>query len=217
MSDAIQTFFSQATTQDHNLSPKQQAVLAASLELFAQKGYDATSTADIAHRAGVSEGTIFKRFRTKEGLLQAVLGPFLNQVMPRAADAFVSDLAAQRFPHFQDLLTYAIQDRIRFVMENRAEMKIFIQEVGKNPELLVTMTNMLADLLRDSLNDIFKVYQDKGELVRWESMRIMRYCTSVMIGYLIPNVIMDDQPVNCTQVTHDAVEFLCAGLTPQAK
>lgn len=215
MTEALQTIFGQATKQDDNLSPKQQAVLAASLELFAKKGYDATSTADIAHHAGVSEGTIFKRFRTKEGLLQAILGPFLNRVMPRAAGEFVSDLAAQRFPHFKDLLTYGIQDRIRFVMENRAEMKIFIQEIGKNPELLVQMTNMLADLLRDSFNDIFKVYQDNGELVRWESMRIMRYCTSVMIGYLIPNVIMDDQPVDCAKVTHDAVEFLCAGLTPR--
>ncbi|WP_164509897.1 TetR/AcrR family transcriptional regulator [Lacticaseibacillus porcinae] len=215
MTDALQTIFGQATKQDENLSPKQQAVLAASLELFAQKGYDATSTADIAHHAGVSEGTIFKRFRTKEGLLQAILGPFLNRVMPQAAGAFVSDLAAQRFPHFKDLLTYGIQDRIRFVMENRAEMKIFIQEIGKNPELLVKMTNMLADLLRESFDDIFKVYQDNGELVRWESMRIMRYCTSVMIGYLIPNVIMDDQPVDCEKVTNDAVEFLCAGLTPR--
>ncbi len=37
MTEALQTIFGQATKQDDNLSPKQQAVLAASLELFAKK------------------------------------------------------------------------------------------------------------------------------------------------------------------------------------
>ncbi|WP_461215442.1 TetR/AcrR family transcriptional regulator [Lacticaseibacillus sp. GG6-2] len=215
MVQELQSIFDQEAESGKGLSRKQQAVLDASLELFAAHGYDGTSTADIAHKAGVSEGTIFKRFRTKEGLLQAILGPFLNRVMPKAAGEFVSTLAEQRFPHFADLLEFGIRDRISFVMNNRAEMKIFIQEIGKNPILLVQMTNMLADTMRDSFNDILKVYQDNGELVRWESMRIMRYCTSVMIGYMIPNVIMDDQPVDCEQVTHDAVEFLLAGLTPR--
>ncbi len=215
MVQELQSILGREAESGKALSRKQQAVLTASLELFAEHGYDGTSTADIAHKAGVSEGTIFKRFRTKEGLLQAILGPFLNRVMPKAAGAFVSDLAKQRFPHFADLLEYGIRDRISFVMNNRAEMKIFIQEIGKNPVLLVQMTDMLADALRDSFDDIFKKYQDNGELVRWESMRIMRYCTSVMIGYMIPNVIMYDQPVDCEQVTHDAVEFLLAGLTPR--
>ncbi|MCI1987529.1 MAG: TetR/AcrR family transcriptional regulator [Lactobacillus sp.] len=209
----MQTIFGQAL-DNRGLSRKQQAVLNASLALFAEQGYDGTSTADIAHRAGVSEGTIFKRFRTKEGLLQAILEPFLNQVIPQAAGAFVTELAKKRFPHFKDLLEYGIRDRIDFVMANRPEMKIFIQEIGKNPVLLVQMTNMLADALRASFNDVFKVYQDKGELVQWESMRIMRYVTSVLIGYMIPNVIMDDMPVNKEKVTQEAVEFLMLGLTP---
>ncbi|MEV6137047.1 helix-turn-helix domain-containing protein [Nocardia sp. NPDC051990] len=43
----------------------------AALELFAEQGYDATATAQIAERAGVSEMTLFRHFPTKEALLLA--------------------------------------------------------------------------------------------------------------------------------------------------
>ena len=46
-----------------------EALLVAALELFAEQGYDATTTAAIARRAGVSEMTLFRHFATKDALL----------------------------------------------------------------------------------------------------------------------------------------------------
>lgn len=53
----------------------------AALELFTERGYDATATAQIAQRAGVSEMTLFRHFPTKEALLLA--DPF-DPLMARA-------------------------------------------------------------------------------------------------------------------------------------
>lgn len=50
-----------------------QQVLQAAREVFLEQGFSAT-TASIAKRAGVSEGTLFKRFATKEELFAAALG-----------------------------------------------------------------------------------------------------------------------------------------------
>ena len=44
-------------------------ISSAACELFCEKGYSATSTSEIAKRAEVSEGTIFKYFATKKDLL----------------------------------------------------------------------------------------------------------------------------------------------------
>src|SRR5699024_9455883 len=41
----------------------------AAVELFTEHGYEATGTAQIAQRAGVSEMTLFRHFPTKEALL----------------------------------------------------------------------------------------------------------------------------------------------------
>lgn len=43
----------------------------AALELFVERGYPATATAQIAARAGVSEMTLFRHFPSKESLLLA--------------------------------------------------------------------------------------------------------------------------------------------------
>ena len=44
-------------------------ILEAALNLFITKGFDGTSTAKIAREAGVSNGTLFHYFKTKEALI----------------------------------------------------------------------------------------------------------------------------------------------------
>lgn len=48
-------------------------LLEAAREAFVEQGFSAT-TASIARRAGVSEGTLFKRFATKEDLFEGAIG-----------------------------------------------------------------------------------------------------------------------------------------------
>ena len=55
------------------MTDKQQQILQAALELFANEGYAATSTSKIARQAGVSEGLIFRHFENKQGLLDALI------------------------------------------------------------------------------------------------------------------------------------------------
>ncbi|MCR9145252.1 MAG: TetR family transcriptional regulator [bacterium] len=56
-------------SSDHAGSPKAQAILDASLELFAEKGYDGTAVPLIAEKAGVGAGTIYRYFESKEVLV----------------------------------------------------------------------------------------------------------------------------------------------------
>jgi AcrR family transcriptional regulator len=63
-------------------------ILQAAREVFLSRGFRAT-TAEVAARAGVSEGSIFKRFRSKFELFQAAMGslddaaPFLRELPAR--------------------------------------------------------------------------------------------------------------------------------------
>ncbi len=53
-----------------NPEGKREAILDVSEQLFAEKGYAETSTAEIASKAGVAVGTIFRIFRDKPGILE---------------------------------------------------------------------------------------------------------------------------------------------------
>ena len=55
---------------------KRARVLDAARRLFAERGYAATTTADVARRANVSEGILFHHYGSKEGLLEAVAADY---------------------------------------------------------------------------------------------------------------------------------------------
>lgn len=68
------------------MTEKQEKILQAALELFAKEGFHATSTSKVARHAGVSEGLIFRHFRNKDGLLQAILGEGERRLKAMFAD-----------------------------------------------------------------------------------------------------------------------------------
>ena len=55
------------------MNEKGEKILEAALELFVKNGFDGTSTIEIARKAGVSEALIFKHFKSKAGLLEAII------------------------------------------------------------------------------------------------------------------------------------------------
>lgn len=61
----------QRRTRRKNARPGE--LLAAALDLFVEKGYAATRVEEVAARAGVSKGTLFLYFASKEDLFKAVV------------------------------------------------------------------------------------------------------------------------------------------------
>lgn len=59
-----------------------QAIISASLELFAKHGYSATTTEEIAKKARISKGLIFAHFSTKQDLLFAILDEEIERIIP---------------------------------------------------------------------------------------------------------------------------------------
>ena len=52
---------------------RRRQILEAALAVFTQKGYHATNVSDVAAQAGVSQGTIYWYFESKEELFQAAI------------------------------------------------------------------------------------------------------------------------------------------------
>ena len=74
-------------------------LLAAASECFAEQGVDA-SIDEIARRAGVGHGTVFRRFPTKEALLVAVMLERLRELTRDAEAALEEQDAGAAFGRF---------------------------------------------------------------------------------------------------------------------
>jgi AcrR family transcriptional regulator len=70
--------------RERNKQLKRERLLAAARSLFAKRGFAATTTAQIAERAGVGAGTLFLYFASKEDLLVDIFRAEMDRAIERA-------------------------------------------------------------------------------------------------------------------------------------
>ena len=109
-----------------------QELLDAALELFVEKGFAATRIEEVALRAGVSKGTLYLYYSSKEELLKAVISHHLS--------ARIADGAAQAASHAgsaADLLRGMLVDWWGQLYASPASgvFKLVITEVRNFPEI----------------------------------------------------------------------------------
>lgn len=87
------------------------AILDAAAQLFAQVGYEATTTNAIAQRAQTKIGSLYHFFPNKEAILRALAEEYLQDIRDFSARVFASEEAATiPLPEFIDGIINALQE-----------------------------------------------------------------------------------------------------------
>lgn len=81
----------------------QERIITAARELFAERGLEATLN-DVAHHAGVGVGTVYRRFATKDELLEAIFEDSIDQVVEIAKAALAVEDSWDGFVWFVEHL-----------------------------------------------------------------------------------------------------------------
>jgi AcrR family transcriptional regulator len=84
------------------------AVVGAAYELFAEKGIEAQMD-DIARRAGVGVGTLYRHFPAKEDLLDAVIARRFERLAGRAAEAVRQASSGEAWEAFKGYIEWSAQ------------------------------------------------------------------------------------------------------------
>jgi AcrR family transcriptional regulator len=115
----------------------------AAQRLFAENGYDATSTAKVATAADVPAGLVFYYFPTKRDLLLATVRErsYQGTLQPSGATSV------------HDVLVGAADALTAVFAEHRATQMIVFREAGAQPEL----RQLALDLIASSSGDVAKL------------------------------------------------------------
>jgi AcrR family transcriptional regulator len=105
-----------------------------SLTELAKEGLVSTTTASIAQAAGVSHGTVFVHFPTRDALLSAVIEEFGNRVIPRLHELISSgggvrdilEAHIQGLTEFESFYTRLVMER-HLLPENAKNVLLMIQ------------------------------------------------------------------------------------------
>ena len=139
----------------------QRALIDAATSLFAERGYRGTSVQAIGARAGVSRGSIFWHFGSKEGLLWAVV--------ERAFESWEAEVLVPDVGEATGIeaVRRALAAHRRFLTERAEELRLFyvllFEALGPRPELALEFAK-LHGRLRDMSVPWIKQAIDSGEM-----------------------------------------------------
>ena len=102
-------------------------ILAAADDVFAELGA-AASTEEVADRAGVAIGTVFRHFPTKDDLLRAVLKDLLGRLLDQAGTLAGEEPGTAFFRFFEDLVRQAAARRTVVELLARSGAEISVDE-----------------------------------------------------------------------------------------
>ncbi len=104
-------------------------IVAEARSLFAEKGYDGATIAEIAKRAGVAEGTIYRHFDDKMALLMACVEP----VVEEAFEEWLEDVVKER--DLRSLVRKILEYHLRIYEKHRDMLNILFTESLHRPEV----------------------------------------------------------------------------------
>jgi TetR/AcrR family transcriptional regulator, regulator of cefoperazone and chloramphenicol sensitivity len=119
---------------------KKQALIRAALRLFASKGYEVTTTREIAASAGCAEGLIHRYFSGKAGLLAAMIE---HRVSKEALDS-TDDLRPA--PNLEDEFLQLVNREVERVWESRDFLRVFIPRAIVDPDVGTAMNKALISV-----------------------------------------------------------------------
>jgi AcrR family transcriptional regulator len=166
-------------TQEERRSESARRLIQAAVELFAERGYEATTTGAIAERAGYSRSLVNVRYGSKEALLDALLRSQLeDRLLGEAADAENGlTLALVPIARVQSLL-----DEDEQLL--RALLTILFEAIGPVPALrehVISWLNRLQEVTAAAL----RVGQADGSVRRDASIdAAVSELTTYSIGFV---------------------------------
>jgi AcrR family transcriptional regulator len=130
-------------------------ILRSAQQLFAKDGYDRTTTRDLAEKAGVAEGTLFRHFANKKAILIEVatqgwvdlLTDLLTELSEMGSYQAVAQVMHRRMLHLRD---------------NANIMRVCFMEAQFHPELRDRIQSEAIAKMTDVAEVFFETAMDKG-------------------------------------------------------
>lgn len=170
-----------------------EALITAASRLFAERGFDATQTPDIAQAAGVSVGTFYRYFADKKEIyIEAT-----RRELARAHDHVMARLTPDRFAGKGRRA--AIQETLRILLDHvgaRPESMRVCVEMAMRDEQVAALKLEFDTAARQGLAALFRVICPSDEVPDPEATAYIVHTAVIGCAYHIAGVTSGPPPVS---------------------
>jgi AcrR family transcriptional regulator len=131
---------------------RREQLTAVARELFAERGYAASSMEEIAERAGVSKPVVYEHLKAKDAIYQVIVDREVSELVDRIKAALAPG-------HPRRTITRAVDAFLEYIEEEQAGFKILVRDApvgtgdGSLPSVLDEIARAVELLLRRELRD----------------------------------------------------------------
>ncbi|MFP4611386.1 MAG: TetR family transcriptional regulator [Thiohalophilus sp.] len=153
-------------------------IVAAALELFVEHGFAATRLEDVARRAGVSKGTVYLYFDSKEALFEAVVREVVIPQVERS-----ETLAQQHQGGQGELLEQLVMNWWQSVSSGPicGIPKLIIAESANFPQAAQFFVDNVINRVRGIFNKVIEKGIEQGEFRQVDPEYVTRLLMSPMV------------------------------------
>ncbi|WP_228000342.1 TetR-like C-terminal domain-containing protein [Mycolicibacterium sp. P1-5] len=167
-------------------SPREAELLAATLQLLQQHGYERLTVDAVAATAKASKATVYRRWPSKGEL---VLAAFIEGIRCAAVRPDTGTLRGDLL-HLGDAITEQ-------AAQHSATMRAVMVEVSRDPALREAMQHQFLDQRKALIESVLQQAVDRGEI---KAEAITEELWDLMPGYLIFRSIVPNRPPSETTV-----------------
>jgi AcrR family transcriptional regulator len=184
---------------DSPWSPREVELLAVTLELLQEHGYDRLTVDAVATTARASKATIYRRWPTKAEL---VLAAFVEGTRQVAVDPDTGTLRG-------DLLRLGEQISAH-VSTHASTIRAVLVEVSRSAELDAIMQEQFLDQRKALMSHVLAQAVDRGEI---KASAITDDLWDVLPGYLIYRAVLTGRAPSCRTIEDLVDDLLLPSLT----
>jgi AcrR family transcriptional regulator len=200
---------------DEDKLQRRDEIITAAKEVFARKGFHATTIADIAKQAGLAYGSIYWYFDSKDELFHALMtveeGALRNHVAAALATVGVRADGAGA----EARLRAAVRATLEFFESDKATVKLLLRDAYVLGDRFEKHLGGIYERFIDDVETFIVAAQECGEVVAAPA-RMVAYTLAALVGQLAYRRLNTDDDVTAAQVSDFVVALVVDGLRPRA-
>ncbi|MEK4129791.1 TetR/AcrR family transcriptional regulator [Solibacillus sp. FSL W8-0474] len=177
---------------------RKQLIMDSALQLFAEKGIEATSVQQITDHCGISKGAFYLSFKSKDELIYAIIEHFMNNIIREVDRAVKEGSTPSEKLHIYFVHTFKVMSQYTGFAEI-----LMKEKVSAINEALIERIQYYVDLAKKSLEKLlFEVFGDQIEGKQYDLVLVV----NGMVQAYLQNFFESCKPFDVIKLADSLVE-----------
>ncbi len=202
------------------LADKEKRILEAAIQISNEKGFSSTTTSEIAKRAGIAEGTIFRYFKTKKDIIHGIM----LQALKVSSDKILLNSLSTIFKNqeqkdLKDILKDILVDRLGLVQKFFPMFRVLLNEVLYHQDMREVIYNNFVKKMEQEIMELYKMMAARGQIrTDIDPMLIMRNIIGNFMAFIAQKMLFTENFIlsEADKEIDDMITLIIDGISPQS-